>query len=198
MRGWRGSTEQRSCLRRAREHVSRGIFGRVYVGWKLTLGHAQVSPHDEDELALLFSGVYDGRLFRLLFRLALLRRGLRLHGLDLGLGLRGRSLLRGGLLLGLPLPLAEAVATVGVEAVGPIRRVVEVCVILVDVGLVALERVVEVGVTLRLELWRDKVSAAGVEAESEACEEGDGARDNDDVKSVGHDCGDGLVGSQVR
>lgn len=125
-----------------------GLGGKK--GGGQTLGHAQIRPHHQHELALLLD---------LLWLLS------RLGGTG---GFGGSS------------SSAQPLAPVGVLAIGPVGRVVEDGVVLVNVRLLALDRVLPVVLALGLEIGRDEVAADRVDAEEEARDEGDDRGRDDD------------------
>ena len=127
---------------------------------KRTFRHAQVRPHDQHELALLIAvgGGIDERVLRHPVRAVLILL----------------ALLAGSARITATAPYAQAVAAVGLEAVGPVRGVVEGGVAGdLDVALVALDRVVQVPAALVRQLGRHQDPAPDrVHAQREARHEG--------------------------
>lgn len=129
----------------------------------LTLGHAQICPHNQHQLAFLAS---------ILDRRSCGRRIPTSHifgrrALLLLFAVRRRS----------HVPLAQPLLLIGLGAVGPVRRVVHHGLIFVDIGFVAVDRIIVIGARLSRELGRDQVAFDAVHAKGKAgdgCDDGSG------------------------
>lgn len=79
----------------------------------------------------------------------------------------------------------QTLLPIGIRTIGPIGGVIQHGVVLVDVALLALDRVLPVAAALGGQLGGDEVAARCVDAEEEAGHEAGDAGDNDDAGGVG-------------
>lgn len=108
-------------------------------GGERTLGHSQIRPDNKHKLALLV------RISkRCLLRVRLL-----------------------GLLLS-SVALAQTITDVGGLGIGPVRRVIEDGIVLVDIRFLALDGILLVGASFGAQLRGDEVAADRVDTEHEA------------------------------